>query len=83
MCESETGSTCEMNVCVRDTTDKENHFLVITICVFVVIFISCMYVCFKCFEKGGRNERRPTTAELNDGAVDMVPINMMPQAFGI
>lgn len=81
MCEGDSGSTCEMNSCDENTASKVNftYFLAIAFCVFVAIFIFCIYVCFKC--NHGRDERynrRPTAAELNDGAVDMVSFNMIP-----
>lgn len=80
MCEGDTGSTCEMNSCVDDTTSTVNYtyFLAITVFIFIAIFIFCIYVCFKWCDKDGRNSRRPTAAQLNDGVVDMVPFNMMP-----
>lgn len=84
MCECDSGSTCEMNSCIDDTNSKVNytHFLVVAVCIFSAIFIFCIYVCFKCYDKDARHNRRPTEEELNDGVVDMVPFNMMPH-FGI
>lgn len=80
MCEGDSGSTCEMNSCDENSTSKVNftYFLAIAVCVFVAIFIFCIYVCFKCNDKDARYNRRPTAAELNDGVVDMVPFNMIP-----
>lgn len=81
MCDGDSGSTCEMNSCDENTTSKVNftYFLIIAVCIFVAIFIVCIYVCFKCNDsKDVIYDRRPTDAELNDGVVDMVPFNMLP-----
>ena len=82
MCEGESGDTetnCEKNICFETHTSKvdSTYFLVITMCIFVVIFLIGIYVCFKCYDNNSIYNRRPTAAELNDGAVDMLPFNMM------
>lgn len=80
MCKGDLGTTCEMNSCDENTKSKVNftYFLIAAVCIFVGIFVVCIYVCFKCSSsKDTLSERRPTDAELNDGVVDIVPCNIM------
>lgn len=75
MCKSDAGSTCDMNLCEETAPSKVNYayVLVIAVCVFVAIFVFCIFVCFK-FYKSDYKSRRPTAEQLNDGVVEMVPV---------